>query len=889
MKHWKKLLIYSVSLVSFLIIGVAVIVACSDEPDPYDYYTSFFRPDIQGKKDYSAFYFTDYRFTYTDDEPVSEADINATEWAQYLGGQVKAADVEKAMYKLDSASKQQILTALEQNTSMPDSLTQNSFLVALADNNHSAARKYYQFALQAESLSASDYNSWNPVPIDTTSLNAQADEALQAANNETDSFLKLRYLYQSQKLNHYAENYAEANKIYDEQLVKIKSQSHVKGWALALKAGEQRRLGDTIRAAYLFSKVFAEYPERRVQAYRNYHYINPPLNEVLKLAQTPQEKANLYAIQGFANPEIEFDNLKEVYNYAPASDLVGTLLVREVNKLEQYYLTPALSNNTDQFYSSSLKKISSKTVLPVSRSKWTLIAGIVVLIAGTVLLIYLLKKSSHLQSGKIAAGALMVLGIVSIAWFFLKPNKQQSPSENSLPQGSFFVSLPDSVKTNYDQHIEKLRSFCTTLNSDAKYPDAQIGILINAYLYFMQDRPEDGLKIFHEAQSNKLSPKMADQKQIIHLLLSAQKLQKIQAVDEEELLPSLQWLQNKLVSGAKPSKDVYPPTPADDNHFAITARNFYTYVLAPAYLRQGDTAKAALALFKSNNGYAPGYGGYLDDKIPDFWFNFLHSNHLRQLIEWKEKPQMNRYLNFLSAGLKSVDSDKLYDLLGTVELREHHYPQAVAAFQRIKNAKERNGNYNGENYYGDGPSYQGDPFYAGINDYPKHFIGKRYTKLTFAQKMTGLEMQLKANPKNAEIYYQIGNALYNTSTYGNSWGLITYQWSSTDFGRKPIYYYDGDYIETKLAKQYYLKARDLSTDPEMKARCNFMAAKCEQKQHESPLYVNNYDNYEKQRKVYLESLQSNNYYKEMQQYKSTRFYKQAVNECSYFSDFINHQ
>ncbi len=886
MKPWKKLLIYSVSLAGFLVIGIAVMMACADEPDPYDYYTSFFHPDVEGKKAYSAFYFTDYRFTYTDEEPVSEAEINSKEWAQYLGKSVKPTDVDEVMYHADSAAKQQTLRFLEQGSALPDSLAKNTFLRALKDTTQFSARKYYQFALQAEQLGNAEGNAWNPAPLDTAGLKAQASEALQAANNEGDSFLKLRYLYQAQKLNHYAENFEAANKIYDEQIVKIPSQSHVKGWALSLKAGEQRRLGDTIQAAYLFSKVFAEYPERRIQAYRNYHYIKPPLNEVLKLAQTPQQKANLYAIEGFANPEIEVNDLKQVYDYAPESPMVGTLLVREVNKLEQNYLTPALANDNELFYSSTTNKVAEKQTSPAAAAKWPLILGIFILAGGVALLIYTLKKNTDKRPGNIVAGVLMVAGVAGIGWYALRHNKEQSPIGQSLPQGSFFVNQPDSVNNKSDEHIEKLRSFCTTLSNDGKYPDSQIGKVINAYLYFMQNHPEDGLKTLNELQNATLSPKLTDQKQIINLLLSAQRLKQIQAVDEASLLPSLQWLQNKMVAGVKPNLNVYYKSPNDENHFGITARNFYTHVLAPAYLRQGDTAKAALALLKSNNGYASNYGGYIDKKLPDFWFKFLHSNHLEQIIKWKQQPQTDRYLSFLSADLKAIDSDQLYELLGTIELREHHYPQAALAFQRIKNLKERNANYNGENYYDGGSSYQGDPFYAAINDYPKQVGGKRYTKLSFAQKMAALEVRLKDEPKNADVYFQMANALYNTSTYGNSWGLITYQWSSMDFARKPMYYFDADYIKTNRAQQYYLKARDLSNNPELKARCTFMAAKCEQKQHEAPSYLNNYDDYEKQRKAYLASLKSNSYFKEMQQYQSTAFYKQAVNECSYLSDFI---
>ena len=113
--------------------SAAIIMACADEPDPYDYYTSFFHPDIQGQKEYSAFYFTDYQFTYGDEEPASEAAINSAEWAKYLGADVKPADVEKIMYHLDSAGKERAFHFFEQEPAAADSLTRNSFFVSLKE------------------------------------------------------------------------------------------------------------------------------------------------------------------------------------------------------------------------------------------------------------------------------------------------------------------------------------------------------------------------------------------------------------------------------------------------------------------------------------------------------------------------------------------------------------------------------------------------------------------------------------------------------------------------------------------------------------------------------------------------------------------------------------
>ncbi|MCX2483774.1 hypothetical protein [Pedobacter sp. MR2016-24] len=867
MKTLPKLLLYFVSITGLCLMSVAIIMACADEPDPYDYYTSFFHPDIQGQKEYGAFYFTDYKFTYGDEEPASEAAINSAEWAKYLGADVKPADVEKIMYHLDSAGKERAFHFFEQDPAAADSLTSNSFFISLKEPGHDHARKYYQFAVEAELLGQSNYNYWEPAPVDTAGLKDEAATAVQSAMEENDSFLKLRYFYQAQKLNHYAGDFEEAKKIFDQHIATVSSSSHIKGWALALKAGEERRLGDTIQAAYLFSKVFAGYPERRLQAYRNYHYIDAPFDQVIKLAQTPREKANLYAIKGFANPEIETDNLEEVYDNAPTSSLVGVLLLREINKLEQYYLTPALNNNTDQFYSDRSGLSKKGPEAHSASKKWILwVAAATILLAG-ILFILAFKKQEGKAVYKVLAGALLFSGALAVVWFYFS-QQPQAAGPKSLPQGSFFVAMPDSVKTKYEAHIEKLRNFCTKLSSDGRYTEPQIGDLTSAYLYFIQNKPDDGLAALQKSDGQRLSQKLNDQKQIVKLLLSSQHIKQLKAIDEVALLPSLKWLDEKS---------------DHNNQFAITQRNFYTHVLAPAYLRQGDTARAALVMLNSDLSVD---NKYKSTEMPGFWYNYLHSAQLQQVIDWKNGVSGDQYLDFLSHGLKRVKADNLFELLGTIALREHRYSNAVAAFQHIRDRKIITKPYNGEDVYSEGESYQGDPFMVDINDYPKYFGGKRYTKLTFAQKMAELESQLRSDPKNSTACFQLANGLYNTSMYGNSWGLIAYSWSINDVGRKQLYYYDRDYINASQAKQYYLEARELSHDPELKAKCTFMAAKCEQKEHVYPSFMDDYDSYVEREKQYAQRLRENSYFSEMQQYKKTAFYQKAVNECSYLSDFI---
>ena len=172
-----------------------------------------------------------------------------------------------------------------------------------------------------------------------------------------------------------------------------------------------------------------------------------------------------------------------------------------------------------------------------------------------------------------------------------------------------------------------------------------------------------------------------------------------------------------------------------------------------------------------------------------------------------------------------------------------------------------------------------------VNDYPVP-KSQGLSKLQFAEKMAALDAKRKADPKNADVYLQLANGLYNTSTYGNAYSMISYNWSSSDFGRKSKYDYDTDYVRTSNAKVYYLKALELSSDPEMKARCTFMVAKCVQKEAVSPDWMYSYEDYSAREKEYTAKLRSNDFFKEMAQYKTTAFYKRAVTDCSYLNDFI---
>ncbi len=785
---------------------VAVNFACGPEADPYDYYISYFHNNLSETKDYEPFSFTGYHFLYDENEPGDENTTNAKEWVAFLGGDVRVEDAKQALYEVDSATN----VLLQGTNKWPDSLNANTFLKALVHDRN--ALSYYRFAKKVEPLCVVT-DVWNPAPRDTVAMAEMGEVAKGEAGKAKDKFLKLRYFYQAQRLLRYAGQGQEAADIYHKSIERIKSGSYIKYLAMAQQAGHEGLTGNKARAAYMFSRVFAQLPQRRVQAYRNYTYVDAELAEVLKLAKNDAEKADIYAIEGFNKPDFEINSLKEIYDCQPESPVIGVLLAREVNKLEEVFLDDQVKQNT------------------------------------------------------------AALGM-------------ESPNFN-------YLGYADSSSNNkVIGHIAELSRFCKRLATDKKNPDYALGHIVPAYLAWMQKDTRTGLQHIDQLDNIKMRKALFEQKQIISLLLKAQGVAKLNDLNEASMLPLLQWLdkrvsEEKQVKAYEKSYSDYAWSYYGSRPFASSARNFYQTVLAPAYIKQGNIAKAAAAMAKGDaDTSATAWPG----QTIDFWHHYLKSAELEQLISWKNSPPANAYLSLLTSNLHSHTSSNMYNLLGMVYLREHNYKAAVRVLQQV--SKGTLNNFPSHSYWGEDDDNGADPFVNQMRDYPKKYFNKDstvYNRLQFAQAMLKLQQQMKAHPQEADNYFKYATGLYNTSMYGNAWYLISDTWSANDYGRKSLYYYDVDYVRTSLAKKYYLLARQYSRNAEFKARCTFMAAKCQQKNYVLPEY-----DYRKPDDVraredaqYYTIMRTNPYFKELKStYNNTKYYKTAVNECSYLRDFL---
>lgn len=179
----------------------------------------------------------------------------------------------------------------------------------------------------------------------------------------------------------------------------------------------------------------------------------------------------------------------------------------------------------------------------------------------------------------------------------------------------------------------------------------------------------------------------------------------------------------------------------------------------------------------------------------------------------------------------------------------------------------------------------GDPFIIHITDnhdsdavLPNKSV---HTKKEFLERMIELQKKADNNTKNADDYFMLANGYYNMSYFGNNRVFFTSKLSSMESYSPDYKDWSKDepvYENCGKALEYYQKAMDASKDPEFKAKCCFMCAKCEQ----NYFFTHKPDNYKGDFKAgkYFVQLKAN--------YASTQYYNEVIKECGYFRTYTNH-
>lgn len=433
----------------------------------------------------------------------------------------------------------------------------------------------------------------------------------------------------------------------------------------------------------------------------------------------------------------------------------------------------------------------------------------------------------------------------------------------------------DSIYSASGQDARQLLQFCKQLAADPAIGKTGFYHIAAGYIAYMLQDLQQAKELLAAVKKERLSAKLNDQWMLTNLLVTLNSQPTIDAAFEEQLLPSVAWLQQKG---------------QQDDEWKKFYRNLMNELLAVRYNKQQNRIMEALCRGNAEKIYQfpdEDYNFYGAGVAISFIRSKLNSSETEGLYALLQSTRKSNWELFL-VNNTNFSKEDICDVVGTASLREQNYAKATAWFSKIPAAY-----------------YQQEPYatYLAANPFadllydthaPTAQDTVRFTKLDFVKKLQALEAQAAngTNEQKAAALYQMANAFYQMSYWGNSWMLVEYNWTGND-GLRTIHQpgtWQHEYYSTSRAEQLYLKVKELTTNKNLQARCVWMAAKCAQKQNTVPNYydyLTNYDAYEQAQVLFGKQIRSNRYFELFRNgYRETPVYKEVFNTCTYFADFV---
>lgn len=400
--------------------------------------------------------------------------------------------------------------------------------------------------------------------------------------------------------------------------------------------------------------------------------------------------------------------------------------------------------------------------------------------------------------------------------------------ETVLPDRFYWEEKKDTsyhlkVSGTYKELIDFVVSVAEGGNSSKPY----LWNLSAGYLAVLSGNYEKGELYFDRAEQQGGKDELV--KAQVHSLRIVSKIEQIKTPDqsfEAGITPELLWLQSVK----------------SDNKYWENAFDWSLMRLSEKYLQGGDTVKAQILNAQTH---------------PEFYSDVQLAEQMKSFMT---KPSKTPFESFILSIYPLSFSD-IIDFEGTMRLYDYDLKKALAKFKEDKNAGSK--------------VLYGDPFIIHNRDCHDcdHAAPQKikYTKRSFVERMLQLEALAKKDPKNASKYYfEMANGFYNMTWYGN--GRAIYYCPLTDFSDFMEHSYGNsggehpNFNDCSKAKEYYLKACNLSKDPEFKAKCYFMSAKCElnnKKEDETLTYTLLKDSF-----------------------SHTGYYNEVIQECGYMRTFL---
>ncbi|CAN5379797.1 hypothetical protein BH11BAC3_BH11BAC3_02140 [soil metagenome] len=744
---------------NFTLILIISIAANSLACGPYfpygdDVRFCVFQPANFSFQKFSAFYYTAGLFNYDEKSDLLNGmdchDENIILWRTRCNNLPLYKDIYDGIYRLNDLAPM---------------VKENTFAKYLYQVKDFEAIDYLNFAKKCSPYNQVVGDPWERTSAARIPQRKQfMEQALQNIKLIKDEDIKLRYAFLAIRLAFYNEDQLMVKNIYEQYFSTRKKKNIIDYWSLYFATMIKQQ---TASSNYSASLVFSEAPDKRFMISFKYDK-TIPLPQTLALAKTDKERAAIYLLDGIKTPARALGNIKSIYRLNPQNKGLAFLILREINKIEDWIFTPYYTN------------FPPSLIEGVGRN----------------------KMEKRIVKDKLYAKELLL---------FLQQITLSS-TENPLV-----------IKSSI------------------------------AYLLYVTGDYSSALSSIAKLQKNyRLTAKIKGQLSIVYALCKTAQ----QPINSAVILDGIKTVIIK----------------------EFESRNYkFIFAIARELEFKNNTTDAAALLSKLN--YEGEWSSNIfwkkrqmdADRYQDYYGNYFYyideeykTGEIKDLLKAVEQYATADSFSKWKLQTLKIDLNRLYDLLGTKYIRLNKLDTALYWFQKLPESYwSNNDNYN---YY-----LRANPFYT--NFYNEHKTlaedSAHFTKKTIVKQLLYyLRKAENVTNKNRDYYYFLsGNCYLNMTQYGNSWMMRRYYWTSAM--QRTSMPDDIEYFTCGFAKQYYLKAKAVSTSKRFSALNLRMAARCE-------AYSLNFLYNDKKQNKYLTQIK--------QQYPM--YYDDMVSNCESFGAYL---
>ncbi|MFN8256066.1 MAG: hypothetical protein U0W24_10285 [Bacteroidales bacterium] len=301
------------------------------------YRMSMFRAEIPALLPFRPFYYTSEYWNRSFPSIVNnDWEANCREWQAETDISTDTRDIYCILYKV---SPDMFFLAYN-NGNLNSTFLDNTFINFLLKPENKEWLDYLVFAKKNEFNNQFLSDPWgNDYYLDfghhSFELVDDAQVLLEKTRNEN---LKRRYAYQLIRLARQTGNNERCIALYNQYFDKNEYNGVLKYWAMLHKAEALDEMGKSAEANYLYSVVINNCDEKKMRCYNLFSHKN--LEEILKFTKNNDEKAGIRALAAIQNPGPALEQIKKVSSLNSTHKALPILIMREINKLEDWIFTP---------------------------------------------------------------------------------------------------------------------------------------------------------------------------------------------------------------------------------------------------------------------------------------------------------------------------------------------------------------------------------------------------------------------------------------------------------------------------------------------------------------------------------------------------------------------